>query len=75
MGHVEHHALQPGDDVGTIREDAVGLALEELGGVLVLLLHLERQAFRLRALYQSAGSVQTVDVGLQLGGKRMVVDA
>ena len=29
----------------------------------------------MRALYQSVGSIQTVDIGLQLGGKLVVVDA
>ena len=75
VSHVEHHPLQPGYHVGTIGEDAIGLALVELRGVLVLLADVERQTLGLRALYQSRGSLQTVDVGLELLRKRVVVDA
>ena len=75
MGHIEHHTLQPRDHVGTIGEDAVGLALVESGGILVVLLHVERQMLGLLTFYQSAGGLQPVDIGLQLLCEGVVVDA
>lgn len=75
VSHIEHHSLQPGDDVRTIGKDAVGLALVELGSILVLLPDVERQALGLRTLYQPRGCLQPVDVGFELLRKRVVVDA
>ena len=75
VSHVEHHTFQPRYHIGTIGKNSVGLALIELGSIFVLLLYVERQAFGLRTFYQAVGSLQTVDVGLQLLCELMVVDA
>ena len=75
VGHIQHHPFQPGNHIGAVAQHTVGVRVVEVGRVFVFLSHLQRQLLRLRTLDEAVGGVHAVDVGLQLGGKAVVVDA
>ena len=75
MCHVKHHTFEPGNNIGAVAEHTIGLTFVETRHVVVLLPDVEGQPLGLRAFYQPAGSLQTVDIGLQFLCKCMVVNA
>ena len=58
MSHVEHHTLQPGNHISPITENQIRITLIELRCIKILLFDVESQFLGLRALYETAGSLQ-----------------
>ena len=75
LRHIEHHRLEISYHVGAIGEDAVGFALVERGTLVVLAGQFLGKFQSLRALDESACRGKTVEIGLEILCKLIVVDA